>query len=87
METFNKPWLTLLTFAAFIALAWYSKPYETGYTASQRQKMAALVERETQFVAYKPDSQSEVIMDLWNIKQSELTRPVDLFDNRGKRPD
>lgn len=44
LNTLNKPWITLLTLAGFIALACYSEPYGHGYTQEERQGMNRLIE-------------------------------------------
>jgi len=69
----------ILTIAAFVWLAVYSRQREPGYTPSQVSAMNALVAQATHpTFSHK---QAVALADLWGISSEEAAKPVVLWKN------
>lgn len=70
----NHPLIALTALCGFVWLSYASEPYGHGYTEKERRDMDRLVESVT-----KPTSKREAIMDLWNLTEADIARPVTLW--------
>ena len=71
--------IVILTIIGFLALAQKSQE-QHGYTPNEVKQMSDLIDRSTgvMFVPRNEQERADVVMDVWNIKEVQLT------DNNGR---